>query len=154
MHYLLECNHTIIIKTAALVKDVTFLCTRYFSKHAVRWFLAGLVLVLTIGKVHFWIFPNLENEKLGFIDSFFPLYSVETSSGDAEKAAKKKRKKKGMSAGEEGEGRKPAKVSDEEDSGKGDDDRGKEEEGGGESQESTHEEDTRQQDAPTETLKA
>jgi len=28
----------------------------------VRWFLFGLITVITMGKVQFWILPNLENE--------------------------------------------------------------------------------------------
>lgn len=44
-----------------------------------RWFLYGIVLVATIGKVHFWVFPNLNEEKYGFVDSFKPVYSVERS---------------------------------------------------------------------------
>ena len=44
-----------------------------------RWFLFGLVMVATLGKVQFWVFPNLNEEKYGFVDSFKPLYSVERS---------------------------------------------------------------------------
>ena len=47
-----------------------------------RWFLFGLVLVATLGKVHFWVFPNLNEEKYGFVDSFKPVYSIERS-GDS-----------------------------------------------------------------------
>ena len=47
-----------------------------------RWFLFGIVAVATLGKVHFWVFPNLNEEKYGFIDSFKPLYSIERS-GDS-----------------------------------------------------------------------
>lgn len=49
----------------------------------VRWFLFGIVIVATLGKVQFWIFPNLNEEKYGFFDSFKPFYSIETS-GDIE----------------------------------------------------------------------
>lgn len=45
----------------------------------VRWFLFGLVIVFSLGKVHFWLFPNLNEEKYGFFDSFKPFYSIETS---------------------------------------------------------------------------
>ena len=47
-----------------------------------RWFLYGIILVATLGKVHFWVFPNLNEEKYGFIDSFKPFYSIENS-GDS-----------------------------------------------------------------------
>lgn len=52
----------------------------------------GLCLVVTLGKIKFWIFPNLDNEKLGFVDSFKPFYSLEHK--DAAKDAKGKKKKK------------------------------------------------------------
>lgn len=44
----------------------------------VRWILFGIVTVVTLGKVQFWIFPNLNEEKYGFFDSFKPFYSIET----------------------------------------------------------------------------
>ena len=47
-----------------------------------RWFLFGVVLISTLGKVHFWVFPNLNEEKYGFVDSFKPVYSIE-GSGDS-----------------------------------------------------------------------
>ena len=47
-----------------------------------RWFLFGIVLVASLGKVHFWVFPNLNEEKYGVIDSFKPFYSIENS-GDS-----------------------------------------------------------------------
>lgn len=49
----------------------------------VRWFLFGVVIVFSLGKVQFWIFPNLNEEKYGFFDSFKPIYSIETT-GDSE----------------------------------------------------------------------
>lgn len=54
----------------------------------VRWFLYGLVMVFTMGKVQFWILPNLENDKCGFFASFLPLYSVERH---VKKSSKKKK---------------------------------------------------------------
>lgn len=33
--------------------------------------------MLTGAKLKFWIFPNLDNEKTGFFESFKPTYSVE-----------------------------------------------------------------------------
>lgn len=47
-----------------------------------RWFLFGIVLVATLGKVQFWVFPNLNEEKYGFVDSFKPVYTIERS-GDS-----------------------------------------------------------------------
>ena len=44
-----------------------------------RWFLYGLIFVFTMGKVHFWVFPNLNEEKYGFVDSFKPFYSIENT---------------------------------------------------------------------------
>lgn len=65
---------------------------------SVRWFLYGLVLVVTAGKVSFWIFPNLDNEKCGFLDSFRPFYSVDIAK------EKKKKKKHKEPRGETGSG--------------------------------------------------
>ena len=48
-----------------------------------RWFLYGLIFVFTMGKVHFWVFPNLNEEKYGFVDSFKPFYSIENT-GDTD----------------------------------------------------------------------
>ena len=52
--------------------------------YIVRYFLYGLVVIATGGRVELWLVPNLNNEKLGIFDSFKPLYSL-----------KKKRKKEG-----------------------------------------------------------
>lgn len=62
-----------------------------------RWFLFGLGLVLSLGKIKFWIFPNLDNEKLGFIDSFKPFYSFEYKDASKGSKGKKKKKDKGSS---------------------------------------------------------
>ena len=32
---------------------------------------------MSYGKIHLWLLPNLDNEKLGIIDSFKPFYSIE-----------------------------------------------------------------------------
>ena len=56
----------------------------YFS--TVRWFTWGLLYTLSVGKINFWLLPNLDNERLGIIDSFKPLYSL--------KFKKKKKSKK------------------------------------------------------------
>ncbi len=42
--------------------------------------------MFTAGKLHFWVMPNLDNEKCGFFESFHPLYSIEW------KKSKKKKK--------------------------------------------------------------
>lgn len=57
----------------------------------VRWFLYGLVMVFTMGKVQFWILPNLENDKCGFFASFVPLYSIERHIKSGKKGSKKKK---------------------------------------------------------------
>ena len=58
---------------------------------AVRWFLFGIVLIVTAGKVTFWILPNLDNDKVDFLGSFTPLYLVEFKS--QKKSSKKKKTK-------------------------------------------------------------
>ena len=52
--------------------------------------------MFTVGKLHFWVFPNLDNEKCGFFESFKPFYSVEWK--------KDKTKKKKTSTKDETEG--------------------------------------------------
>ena len=42
--------------------------------------------MFTAGKIHFWLFPNLNDDNYGFFESFKPLYSV--------KGLKRKKKKK------------------------------------------------------------
>lgn len=54
----------------------SILCLSFFP-HAVRWILYGMTLVLTGGKLKFWVLPNLDNEKMGFFGSFRPFHSVE-----------------------------------------------------------------------------
>lgn len=56
----------------------------------------GLGLIISLGKVKFWIFPNLDNEKLGFLESFKPFYSFEYREAKGGKG-KKKKKEKGAS---------------------------------------------------------
>lgn len=58
--------------------------------YIVRYFLYGLVTIATGGLVELWIVPNLTNDKLGFFDSFKPLYSLK-------KKQKKKKKAKNES---------------------------------------------------------
>ena len=45
-----------------------------FSFSPVRWVLYALISTFSSGKVVFWLLPNLDDEKLGVIDSFKPLY--------------------------------------------------------------------------------
>jgi len=53
-----------------------------------RWIIYGIILVVTVGKLKFWILPNLDNEKTGFIESFKPIYSVEWAKKKKSKKAK------------------------------------------------------------------
>lgn len=71
------------------------LYTFAYNCFTARWFVFGLVQITTLGKYHFWVFPNLDNEKCGFVDSFKPFYSLEF------KKSKKKSKKEKSSKGEE-----------------------------------------------------
>lgn len=80
----------------------------------VRLILFCIVIVLTIGRHHFWLLPNL-TEDVGFFDSFKPLYKHEyVPPGDSKKAIQDsdKKKKKAKKA-EKG---KKEKASDKEDS--------------------------------------
>lgn len=65
--------HIISIIMSVFVHTTVF----FLLLTVVRWFLFGIILVSTAGRVHFWIFPYLNDEKRGFVDSFKPLYSVE-----------------------------------------------------------------------------
>ncbi|XP_058800373.1 translocation protein SEC62 [Phymastichus coffea] len=63
-----------------------------------------IIWVLTFGRHHFWLFPNLV-EDVGFFASFWPLYHYEycgPSSGDKKALKKKKRKKDKDSDAEDG----------------------------------------------------
>jgi hypothetical protein len=44
--------------------------------YIVRWLLWALIYTFTNGGVIFWLFPNLDDDKLGVIDSFKPFYSL------------------------------------------------------------------------------
>ncbi|XP_012258966.2 translocation protein SEC62 [Athalia rosae] len=63
-----------------------------------------LLWVLTLGRHHLWLLPNLA-EDVGFFPSFWPLYQYEycgpSSDGDKKSSKKKKRKKDKDSDGEE-----------------------------------------------------
>ena len=65
-----------------------------------------------MGKIKFWIFPNLDNEKLGFIDSFKPFYSFEYKDATKGSKGKKKKKDKGSSGKPSGE-TEPSAIDDE-----------------------------------------
>ncbi|KAL3273729.1 hypothetical protein HHI36_015158 [Cryptolaemus montrouzieri] len=63
----------------------------------------SLIWMLTLGKHHLWILPNL-TEDVGFFASFWPLYNYEYKGGSAkgkEKPKKKKKKDKDSDAEEE-----------------------------------------------------
>jgi len=49
--------------------------------------LFALVWLVTLGRHHFWILPNL-TEDVGFLESFWPLYKHESKSKDSEQVAK------------------------------------------------------------------
>lgn len=42
----------------------------------VRWLLWALVYTFSSGRVVLWLLPNLDDDKLGVIDSFKPLFSL------------------------------------------------------------------------------
>ena len=48
---------------------------------AIKYVLFGLVWLCTIGKVHFWLFPNL-TEDVGFLESFVPMYKCDCGAKD------------------------------------------------------------------------
>ncbi|XP_055595608.1 translocation protein SEC62 [Uranotaenia lowii] len=58
-----------------------------------RFVIFCLVWILTGGKHHFWLLPNL-TEDVGFFASFWPLYDHEYKDGSSDKDKSKKNKKK------------------------------------------------------------
>lgn len=58
-----------------------------------RFVLFCIVWILTGGKHHFWLLPNL-TEDVGFFASFWPLYDHEYKDGSSEKDKNKKNKKR------------------------------------------------------------
>ncbi|XP_012938955.1 translocation protein SEC62 [Aplysia californica] len=70
----------------------------------VRLILFCCIWVLTFGKHHFWLLPNL-TEDVGFFDSFRPLYKHDVVARDEPKPkeGKKKKKKKEEEEEEKGE---------------------------------------------------
>ena len=48
------------------------------------------MLTLSYGKINLWLLPNLDNEKLGIIESFKPLYSLERKKKSGKKSKAKK----------------------------------------------------------------
>jgi len=59
-----------------------------------RYILYAFLWLATLGKVHFFLLPNL-TEDVGFFESFVPVYDLETNWGDESgKQIKKKKKKK------------------------------------------------------------
>ncbi|XP_065339377.1 translocation protein SEC62 isoform X1 [Cloeon dipterum] len=59
-----------------------------------------LVWVLTLGKHHLWLLPNL-TEDVGFLPSFWPLYQYEYKGAKSSDKGKKKKKKAKDSDGED-----------------------------------------------------
>uniref|UniRef100_U5EZQ0 Translocation protein SEC62 n=1 Tax=Corethrella appendiculata TaxID=1370023 RepID=U5EZQ0_9DIPT len=58
----------------------------------IRFIVFCIVWIVTGGKHHFWIFPNL-TEDVGFIQSFWPLYKHEYKDGKETQKKNKKRKR-------------------------------------------------------------
>ena len=58
----------------------------------------GIIYTLTNTKVEFWLLPNLDNDKLGVIDSFKPFYTLKFK-----KKKKSKKQDKGESQNSNGE---------------------------------------------------
>ncbi|XP_026469349.1 translocation protein SEC62 [Ctenocephalides felis] len=60
----------------------------------IRLIIFCIIWIITLGKHHLWLFPNL-TEDVGFFASFWPLYKYEYKGGEAlENTSKKKKKKK------------------------------------------------------------
>lgn len=97
----------------------------------VRGCLFCVLWVLTLGKVHLWILPNL-TEDVGFFDSFKPLYTYkfmtkEDKENEKKKKEEKRKKKKKQEAGDS-----ESEVNDKnEDQGEGQEEEGGEEEQNG-----------------------
>lgn len=62
-----------------------------------KYVLFALVWIVTFGKVHFWLFPNL-TEDVGFIESFIPVYKCNCGSSIEDSANSSSSKKSGKSA--------------------------------------------------------
>jgi translocation protein SEC62 len=65
-----------------------------------RFILFYLIWILSLGKHHFWLLPNL-TEDVGFFASFWPLYQYEYKGKSKSKSKKKKKKAKDSDAEEE-----------------------------------------------------
>ncbi|XP_048737320.1 translocation protein SEC62-like [Ostrea edulis] len=59
----------------------------------IRGILFCVLWVLTLGKVHLWILPNL-TEDVGFFDSFKPLYTYKVMNKEEQEKEKKKKEEK------------------------------------------------------------
>ncbi|XP_074036086.1 translocation protein 1 isoform X2 [Leptinotarsa decemlineata] len=68
----------------------------------IRLIIFCLIWILTMGKHHLWILPNL-TEDVGFFASFWPLYTYQYKGDKTSKKGKKKKKDKDSDAEEEGE---------------------------------------------------
>jgi len=81
----------------------------------VRFIVFCIIWVLTMGRHHLWLLPNL-TEDVGFFQSFWPLYHYEYR-GDDYKDKKKRKKKKSLEEIEEEEEEEEDKKSDNEEKG-------------------------------------
>merc|ERR1712142_418007 len=71
-----------------------------------RYVLYAFLWLATLGKVQFFLLPNL-TEDVGIVDSFLPVYGLETHWGnetDQSDKKKKKKRKKAKDSDNEGEG--------------------------------------------------
>lgn len=68
-----------------------------------RFVIFCLVWIVTGGKHHFWLLPNL-TEDVGFFASFWPLYDHEYKDGSTDKGKKKKKQKRDKDSDAEDEG--------------------------------------------------
>ncbi|KAL1138275.1 hypothetical protein AAG570_009964 [Ranatra chinensis] len=69
-----------------------------------RFIVFCLIWILSLGKHHLWLFPNL-TEDVGFFASFWPIYHYEYKDGTTSSGAKKKKKKDKQSDNEDDYGK-------------------------------------------------
>lgn len=85
-----------------------------------RYVLYAGVWIVTLGKVHFFLLPNL-TEDVGFLDSFLPLYELEIAQRNEENRSKRKKRRKAkdsdaeMEGDSDGGGRRPEETQNDED---------------------------------------
>jgi translocation protein SEC62 len=56
---------------------------------AFKYVLFAFLWLVTLGKLHFWLFPNL-TEDVGFLESFVPVYKIESPKQNSQKEKQKK----------------------------------------------------------------